>query len=132
MVVWSSRLSFKRSFPLECTFFDHVEKSCQHKGDEQYHFHETDHAQRLEIHGPWVEKDHFHIEKNKEDGDQEILHGERPARVALLLDPAFKALVLVLTVTLGAEGCRRRQSKAHKANGNEDLHYDRQVIVGGG
>jgi len=56
-------------FPLQCAFFDDVNKSGQEECYKEQNCCKTVPSQFPEINGIWIKKDDFHIKKHKQYGD---------------------------------------------------------------
>src|SRR5690606_21045014 len=104
-------------------------KARHHKAQEYQHFHQSEPAQGLEVHGPRIEKDDLHIEQDEEDGDEKVLHRKRCAGIARLLDAAFEAPILVLASPLRPEPCGRAQGTDNEGGGNDHLDDHREIVM---
>lgn len=82
------------SFPLQRSLLKDVHQSDEEYCHETEHFEQARQAQLLEIDGPRVHENHFHVKKDEENGHQKIFDGKRGTGIANGLNATFECLVL--------------------------------------
>src|ERR1019366_3527140 len=115
--------------PLERALLPYPDVAYDQDAQKYQHLDESENAQRLELDRPWKQEDCFHIEHDKQDGNNVVAHRIASAGVVIGIDPTRVGDQLGAIGTLRANDARDHQREPNQDSDDGDEEKSRNVIL---
>jgi len=115
-------------FPIQSTLLHDIDEAAKEECNEKNDLNKTLLTQIAEIDRVRVEEDHLHVEKDKQDSNQEVLDTHGLAGVSYRGDTTLKVDEFVLSAPLWAQQMGNSHHHDDEPYRNHDLQRDGEIV----